>query len=313
LGNFTAGEVSILLEQHARETGQPFEPAAKTAVWELTRGQPWLVNALAYEACFEMAAGQDRSEPITTDMIDDARANLILRRETHLDQLADKLREERVRRVIEPILHGTERPSDLHDDDILYARDLGLIRLDDGLEIANPIYAEIIPRQLTFGTQHTIHQKSAWYVRKDGLLDMDRLLRAFQDFFRENAEHWMERFQYKEAGPQLLLQAFLQRVINAGGRIDREYGLGRGRTDLLVRWFHGEGVQKNVLELKMLRKSPEATIAKGLEQTAGYMDRCGALEGHLILFDRREGRKWADRIFMKKEKWEGKIIRVWGM
>ena len=65
---------------------------------------------------------------------------------------------------------------------------------------------------------------------------MAKLLAAFQAFFREHAEHWVERFQYKEAGPQLLLQAFLQRIVNSGGRIEREYGLGRVRTDLLVLW-----------------------------------------------------------------------------
>ena len=54
----------------------------------------------------------------------------------------------------------------------------------------------------------------------------------------------MERFTYREAGPQLLLQAFLQRIVNGGGRIEREYGLGRRRTDLLVFWPQGEAVRK---------------------------------------------------------------------
>ena len=79
----------------------------------------------------------------------------------------------------------------------------------------------------------------------DGRLDFSKLLNGFQQFFRENSEIWIERFDYKEAGPQLLMQAFLQRIVNSGGRIDREYGLGR-RTDLLVQWpldkaqgFHG--------------------------------------------------------------------------
>ena len=33
-----------------------------------------------------------------------------------------------------------------------------------------------------------------------------------------------------------MLQAFLQRIVNSGGRVEREYGLGRMRTDLLVVW-----------------------------------------------------------------------------
>ena len=57
-----------------------------------------------------------------------------------------------------------------------------------------------------------------------GSLDVGKLLVAFQAFYREHSEHWLGRFDYREAGPQLLLQAFLQRVVNGGGRIEREYG-----------------------------------------------------------------------------------------
>jgi len=87
--------------------------------------------------------------------------------------LADKLREERVQRVIEPILYAEEKPKNILDDDILYVRDLGIISLND-LEISNPIYAEIIPRQLTFSTQKTIHHQSEWYVSDSGTLDISK-------------------------------------------------------------------------------------------------------------------------------------------
>jgi len=125
----------------------------------------------------------------------------------------------------------------------------------------------------------------------DGRLDFSKLLNGFQQFFRENSEIWIERFDYKEAGPQLLMQAFLQRIVKSSGRIDWEYGLDR-RTDLLVQWpldkaqgFHGP-VQRAVIELKLLHKSLETTIAEGLVQTADYMDRVGTEEGYLVVFNR---------------------------
>ena len=99
LGDFTPDEVHKLLTQHTEATGQVFTDEAQNKVWELTQGQPWLVNALAYEACFDNKAGRDRSRPVTANAICDAREQLILRRETHLDQLTDKLQEERVRRA----------------------------------------------------------------------------------------------------------------------------------------------------------------------------------------------------------------------
>ncbi len=167
----------------------------------------------------------------------------------------------------------------------------------------------------------TISQEPEWYVRPDdGRLDMDSLLSAFQEFFREHSEHWVERFDYKEAGPQLLLQAFLQRIVNSGGRIEREYGLGRMRTDLLGIWkveggrWKAEGeVQKIVIELKVLHKSLEKTVELGLEQTAAYMDRCGTDEGHLVIFDRGTDKSWDEKIFVRKETFDGREITVWGM
>ena len=139
---------------------------------------------------------------------------MILRRDTHLDQLANKLREERVRRVAEPLLSGAEATDSIAPDDLQYVRDLGLITASGPVAIANPIYREVIPRDLTWTTQEmSIHHDPTWYVGDDGALRVDELLAAFQEFFREHSEHWVERFQYKEAGPQLLLQAFLQRVV----------------------------------------------------------------------------------------------------
>ena len=315
LGDFSPDEVQALLAQHTETTGQVFAEDGQDAVWQLTQGQPWLVNALAYEACFRNKAGRDRSRPITTEAIRDAREQLILRRETHLDQLTDKLQEERVRRVVEPLLSGAESTAAIPQDDVEYVRDLGLLARRAPIAIANPIYQEVIPRDLTYTTQEYLVQDPAWYVDADGRLRLDDLLTAFQAFFREHSEHWVERFQYKEAGPQLLLQAFLQRIVNSGGRIEREYGLGRMRTDLLIVWPVPDDapVQRVVIECKLLYKSLEQTITAGLDQTRAYMDRCGAVEGHLVIFDRTAGVSWDDKIFRREEGMGAAKVTVWGM
>ena len=315
LGDFSRADVESLLAQHTAETGQAFTGEARAAIWDLTEGQPWLVNALAYEACFDNKAGRDRSRPITVAAVQDAREQLISRRETHLDQLADKLQEERVRRVVEPLLSGASSAEAILADDIEYVRDLGLVRRDDPIAIANPIYREVIPRELTFPVQATVTDDPAWYVGADGVLQVDKLLVAFQAFFREHSEHWVERFQYKEAGPQLLLQAFLQRIVNSGGRIEREYGLGRMRTDLLIVWpSDGDpDAQKAVIECKVLRRSPDETVREGLRQTRAYMDRCAAAEGHLVIFDRTEGTAWDQKVYRREEAAGGAPVTVWGM
>ncbi|MCA1792550.1 MAG: ATP-binding protein, partial [Desulfobacteraceae bacterium] len=150
MGDFVKEEVHFLLQQHTAETGQVFTPDAVSCIWHLSQGQPWLVNALAYEVCFEMEEGRDRSRPVHKEMVDQAKENLIIRRETHLDQLGDKLQEPRVHRVVAGLLSGRmDAPGDLPEDDVQYVTDLGLIRRKPQLAIANPIYREIIPRMLT--------------------------------------------------------------------------------------------------------------------------------------------------------------------
>jgi len=278
LGDFTRADVECLLGQHTAETGQVFEPPALECLWDKTRGQPWLVNAVAFEACFRMADGMDRARPVTATMIERATERLIARRETHLDQLGAVLKEARVRAVVDVILAGDIEGRHLPTDDIDYVIDLGLVRRNGELQVANPIYREIIPRELTYAEQATMRQESAWYVQADGSLDVVRLLEAFRDFFRQNVEHSRERFEYRESGPQLLLQAFLHRVVNGGGLIEREYGIGRGRTDLLVRWPLADGfepgkpVQLVVIELKVVRegRSDDTVTAEGLRQTVAW-------------------------------------------
>jgi len=315
LDNFTKDDIGCLYAYHTEETGQTFNAGVMESIWELTNGQPWLVNALADEVTFKMEKNRDRSVSVTVEMIEQAKENIIHRRETHIDHLVDKLREERVKHVMEPLVAGLEVKQN-RPDDIQYLLDLGLLReSDQGIVIANGIYREIIPRELTYTTQENFKPlfQTLWYLQDDGRLDMEKLCSDFQQFFRENSESWIQQFDYLEAGPQLLLQAFLQRIINSGGRVEREYGLGRMRTDILIIWPYEKGVQRVVIELKIRYKDMEKTIATGLEQTWKYIDQCGADEGHLVIFDRSKNKSWDQKIFYQEKAFKNKKIGVWGM
>ncbi len=321
LGDFTEAEVRDLLAQHTAERGQSFESGGVARIWDLTCGQPWLVNALAYETCFGGQADRDRSRPIRLDAIDRAREALVLQRATHLDQLANTLREERVRRVIMPLLASSGN-WDYSLRDLEYVRDLGLVTSYGAVRIANPIYAEVVPRELTAALQSGLETqvKPDWYVNADGSLDLVKLLGAFQDYFRENAESWVDRFGHAEAGPQLILHAFLQRVVNSGGRIGREYAVGRGRTDLLIEWqpSRGQGPThtcKYVIECKVrtAKTGLDRLVREGREQAAEYMDRCGAEAGHLVIFDLRPGQSWEQRVFRTEPDPGERQITAWGL
>jgi hypothetical protein len=310
LKNFTREEVASLYRQHTAETGQLFDEDAVTLVWEQTQGQPWLVNAIAREVIVKILQS-DYAKPVTAELVTLAIQNIILNRPTHIDSLLERLKEDRVRSIVEPLILGNSF-FDRESDDFLYVKDLGLICVVNSVvRPANPIYAEVIIRKLTSSTQETLANPTYPYqlprYLKGGRLDVDFLMRDFQQFWRENSDIWVERYDYKEAAPHLVLMAFLQRVVNGGGQILREMAAGTGRIDLCL--IYGEG--KYPIELKI--RHGEKSMEKGLEQTARYMEAYGCSEGWLAIFDRSPDVGWDDKIYMKKEAVDGKTVTVVGL
>jgi hypothetical protein len=310
LRNFAAAEVAELYRQHTSETGQGFSGDAVARAYGLTRGQPWLVNALARQLVEVVVP--DRAATVEASHVDQAAEILIERRDTHLDSLIERLREPRVERVISPILAGDLVLGDRIHDDVAYVEDLGLVEREGGhLRIANPIYHEVIPRALAYETQATIYHETEWYVLDDGRLDMEALLRGFLDFWREHGDAMLGSQPYREVAFQLVVMSFLQRITNGGGRIDREYSIGRGRMDLLIRWSHPEGEQREVLELKVWRDRQGDPLPRGLEQLDRYLGSLGLDRGALLVFDRRSTAvELAERSEMSELDRNGRRIRL---
>lgn len=182
-----------------------------------------------------------------------------------------------------------------------------MIRFHGGrFEIANPIYREVVPRALTFIRQAQIPAEPAAYVRPDGSLDMGRLFTDWQAFWPKDGHLAVEGFGYRESGPHLMLMAFLQRVVNGGGRVEREYGLGRGALDLMICWRE----ERHAIEVKVRRDTE--TEADALDQVARYLDHAGLGEGWLVMFDLRKERSWAERLFVREVAHAGKTVRIVG-
>jgi hypothetical protein len=291
---FSKEEVCGLLNQHTQDTGQIFSEEVLEKLYAYSGGQPWLTNALANEVVMKILKN-DYTQEITLDLIELAKERLIEQRQTHLDSLADKIDDPRVRPIIMSIITGDSPAFDGADDAIRYCRDLGIISTGNPIQFANPIYREIITRILTIGFSVSINQDIAqtiWYLNPDGSLNMDKLLDAFTDFYRWNSESWIDRYKYKEAGHQLFLMAFLQRIINGGGRIEREMATGNGRTDLVIFWK----TQVITIEIKMhhdARSEPH-----GIQQLARYLDRLGQKTGYMVFLEKKSAAElsWEDRI-----------------
>ena len=308
---FSREEVRSLLDQHTQDTGQVFSPEVFEKLYEYSGGQPWLTNALANEIVAEMLKN-DYSRAITPDMVETAKEHLIEQRQTHLDSLADKIDEPRVRPIVMSIISGEAPPFDGFDDALRYCRDLGIITGSSPIQFANPIYREIITRILNSALQYGIDSdiaQTTWYLNTDGTLDMDKLLEAFTEFYRWNSESWLERFQYREAGHQLLLMAFLQRIVNGGGRIEREMAIGNGRTDLAVFW------KEEIFPIEIKMHHDARSQPQGMQQLARYMDKLGQKRGYLVLFEKKSSEElpWEQRIRREVHTVDDKEIVLLGM
>jgi hypothetical protein len=220
----------------------------------------------------------------------------------------ERLREPRVRRIVEPVIMGADRTVSRNDEDWRFVTDLGLLREEGGsLVPANRMYAEIIGRYLTRDAQDdmkVIIPQTPW-ATPDGL-DMDGLMTAFQSFWRENSGSDRHVYDYREATPHLVIMAFLQRVLNGGGHLIREMALSSKRLDLCAE-YRG---RRYAVEVKTSRNfKGEESYA----QLAGYLDTLGLAEGWMAVFDVDSAKPWEEKLFRRDETFRGKIIHVVGL
>jgi hypothetical protein len=314
LANFSQADVKNLFAQRTEETGQRITDEALEYAWEQSQGQPWIVNSLFKRATMRVLPDGDYSA-VRLGHIKEAREQMALARETHLESLAVRIQDPAVRKVMESLMTGTPDPDLTASEGFRVCTDLGLVKKERGTPmVANPLYKEVLARQLTFSTQDAIPEPDWQWEKPDGSLDMDALLREFQIFWRRNSEIWEQKTSYTEAFPHLLLMAFLQRVLNGGGRIEREYAAGRGRMDLSVEYKD----KISIIEIKLVHSynSAQEVLEEGLAQIARYRDKIDATApAYLVIFDRRDtakGLPWDEKIYWQEEAVPGGTVRVVG-
>jgi len=304
LSVFSREDIAKLTQQHTEATGQVFSKEAVERIDYWSGGQPWLVNAMCQMCAWDIVKEETR-ETVLAEHIEIAKEKLILSRATHLDSLAERLKMPNVKRVVETILTSeTDATLGRNDRDIELCMDLGLVVWDKCFKIANPIYKEVVARTLSLNYQDNVPEPEFAWQKSDGTADMDALLKEFQGFWAWNSDAWAEKADYAEAFPHLVLMAFLQRILNGGGQIHREYAAGRGRMDLFVVF----GGKKHLVEIKLVhpRMGREKTLQKSLEQVMAYASTVAPDTCHLVIFDRRP--EWREKPWEERLGWEEQVV-----
>jgi hypothetical protein len=313
LSNFTKDEIRTLYGQHSEATGQAFDDSAIDRAWYWTEGQPRLVNALAKQ----IVSGQlenDHMAEITGDHFDQAAATLIKGRSTHFGSLLACLQEPWAIKVMDAVFAGLKGMVSINSDDRQFCLDLGLLSENENrtLRPANRIYGEAMSRTLTDEIEHFLDIDIGNRKWTDGqILLMSELLREFQGLCRQGPGSFPFRHNdlvasnYDEATYSSMLLAYLQKAVNGGGLVYREYAEGRGAVDICVQYAGHD-------YLFEVRLKGEKTPDDWQTLLAGYLDSAGQTEGWLVIFDRDRTKAWDERIYWKDTLFNDKIMHLVG-
>ena len=224
--------------------------------------------------------------------MEQAKESLIQRQDTHLDSLAERLREPRVRRIIEPMLAGTVLP-DVPEDDRQFVVDLGLVRrTGGGLVIANPIYREVIPRVLAAGAPPRCRNPADLAHATTAGSTSTGCWRPSWPSGASTAKRCWRAAPYPEIAPQLVMMAFLrprgQRRRDAGAGVRHRAA---GGMDLCLRYG------PDTLRLRaegLARRRGRTRWPRAWRSSTPTWRGSALATGWLVIFDQRE-RPAADR------------------
>jgi hypothetical protein len=202
----------------------------------------------------------------------------------HLTSLAARLAEDRVMNVVAPVVVGDAPKA--ASDDVRYSLELGVVTRGtyDRLEAANPIYARALLKLATEGERETLSAWTPTWLDDAGRLDLGRLRDNFLAFWALHRDMMKERIHYPEAVAHFGLMTYLDRVANGGGRVEREFSVGRGRLDLLL--VHGD--VRLPIEVKVHRDRGPDPVPEGLAQLDRYCDGLRVDTAWLVVFDQRQ-------------------------
>ncbi len=304
IGNFTPEQMDDLLFQHTQATGQVFPDDVREHLFDLTQGQPWLVNALA-DLMISDRLHNDYDADIQCAHLVAAQQLLLERGETHIDIVLKKLREAPIKLVVEAIINGEAADFTKFKDALSYARSMGIVTHSPPVRFANSIY-----RELALKTMCSVFIESLptdlvdieRYWHKDSV-DIDALLAEFQLFYQRFAQAWIARYEFKEAGRQLLFIAFLTRLTQGQAAFEWDMALGHGRCCVSLDY---QG-QRTAFVMKL--RHDHYSREEGLEQTVRYLKQVNLSEGYLLLFDI----VWQQPIYREAVEHQHKHIILLGM
>jgi GTPase SAR1 family protein len=309
-------DLDAMFKAQTEKHGIDIDKETIDRIWRYSAGQPWIISTLAGELFHEIAPAKGLSR-ISAEQVDEAIDNIIIKKGNHLEYLISKLQDDRVKRCLIPILSSGTLTQNIAEQDFTFIQELGLIKIERNVEIANDLYKEIIPRALIGPVSYMINLDGEEFLQNDGRIDTLKLLRSFQSFFRNHSDRLINLIDYGVAGYVLIFQALLQRLVDANNMVSREYGIGQGRIVLRLKRSYPV-VQHTTFILNPIRvwsyEKFKPMIAELVEEAAAYVaaspEACG--EVHVVAININPEFAWEGKMPYQKNGVADKVTHFWG-
>jgi type II secretory pathway predicted ATPase ExeA len=286
---FTREEVTDLLDQHTRETKQVFEKKVVKKIFEITAGQPGLVNGFANQL---VTRWPDRPKIGYKQYLEVEHWYLNVTIDKNFANILNKAKE--FRPLLERLLYTEAKiPFDIDRESIKILHINGILKEteDRVIEFWVPFYKKRLYKAFYPYTNGEKEEISAGVIAKqyfhpDGSLNLDKLIEDYKTYakrrgfavFREKDKEG-NFVTLKEAGLFYSFETWLAAfLVQVGGHSYPEAQVGLGRSDLIVN-IRGEEM---LFECK--RYYGERQFLEGLGQLAYYARSLGQKRAIYVVF-----------------------------
>jgi hypothetical protein len=286
--DFSPAEITSMLKEYSEE--QKFKldiPFFAEDLFYFTSGYPFLVSHLCKIIDEKILPEKKKKEWEPEDLLEAAQIAL-MKDNTNFETLIKNLENnpELYELVFKIIMNEREFSYNRDNPVIRFGSLYGILGEKEGkTKIHNRLYEQRIynymASKMETSTDIRFDHVSTSYIKRDGALDLEKAIRKFQEFMKE--QYSAKDTPFLERNGRLLFLAFIKPIINGRGYDFKEVEVSEEkRLDVVITFEK----QKYIVELKIWRG--EAYHREGIRQLCGYLDRQNQSRGYLLIYDLRK-------------------------
>ncbi|MCP5054435.1 MAG: AAA family ATPase [bacterium] len=286
--NFSPGEIADMLTKYTVDRTVTLDiPFFSGQLFYLTSGYPFLVSYLC-KVIDEKLLPQKKEKTWEPDDLEKALQITLKSDNTNFQSLIVKLENnpELYELVYKIIMNDQDFSYNRHNKIMSFAFMYGILQEENGgVKVHNRLYEQMIYNYMASNLETSgkadFDSVSSTYIRRDGSLDIGKVILKFQEFMKE--QYSRKDTKFIERNGRLLFLTFLKPIINGKGYDFKEVQVSEEkRLDIVVTY----STEKFIIELK--KWYGEKAHQNGLNQLADYLERQNLDSGYLLIYDARK-------------------------